>query len=480
MNILFAASEAAPYVKTGGLGDVAGALPRALKDRGIEVSVVIPLHEAIPGELKEKFSFVTSFFVNLAWRKQYCGVFKIVHQGVNYYFLDNEYYFKRGESLYGCFDDAERYSFFSLSVLEMINQLEKPVDIIHCNDWQTAMIPVYLKLKLHGRDKLRDIRTLFTIHNIEYQGVFGRDIMEDVLGISINEFNNGFMEHNRAVNFMKSAIHCADKITTVSPTYAMEIQTPEHGFGLDGVLRYESGKLTGIINGIDTSAYNPTKDKHLFNTYSAQTIENKKKNKRKLIKLLNLQQAETSPLIAMVTRLAAHKGLDIMAAAIDELLAEDVMLAILGTGEWKYEQFLRDKQKQYPCKMSVTIAFNDDLARKLYGGADMLLMPSLSEPCGLAQMIALKYGTVPIVRETGGLKDTVVPYNKYTGQGNGFGFGGYNACDMLHVVREALALYKDNKVWEKLVLTGMNSDFSWSYSAKEYVKQYGALIPAKV
>lgn len=475
-NILFAASEAAPFVKSGGLGDVIGSLPPSLANRNRSVSVVIPLYEKIAQQYRDKMTFVKSIFVPVAWRNQYCGIFKMKENGVTWYFIDNEYYFKRGDMLYGCYDDAERFAFFSRAVLEMLPHVELKPDIIHCHDWQSALIPVYLKLIYHSNDFYNAIKTVFTIHNIEYQGVFGREIVQNVLGISEAEFDNGFIEHQGAVNFMKSAILCSDRVTTVSKTYAEQIKTPEYAHGLDGILNYEQGKLSGIVNGIDKKLYDPQTDKRLFTSFSADDLKGKAKNKRELQKMLNLPEKADVPMIAIITRLVSHKGVDLISAVLDEMLGDDIQIVVVGTGDWKYEQFLRDKQWQYPHRLSVNIVFNTDLAQKVYAASDMFLMPSKSEPCGLAQMIALSYGTIPIVRETGGLKDTVIPYNRFSGEGNGFSFTNYNAHDMLHVIREACELYRDKETWSALVKQGMLCDFSWTKSAKQYADLYKALL----
>lgn len=476
IKVLIAAPEAAPFVKSGGLGDVIGSLPKALAGKDYEVSVVVPMHEGITPQMRKKMTYITNIFVPVSWRSQWCGIFKYEVSGVTWYFIDNEYYFKRGDALYGCYDDAERFAFFSTAVLEILPHINYFPDIIHCHDWQTALVPIFYKLKYYFKDNYQGIKTIFTIHNIEYQGVFGKEIMENVLGISDNEFDNGFMEHNGAVNLMKAAIICSDKVTTVSPTYAEEIKTSEYAHGLDGVLRMEAGKVSGIINGIDQKVYDPSKDKKIFFPFSKKDISGKAKNKEELQALVNLPQNANTPVIGMVTRLVSHKGLDLVSAIIDDLLADDVELVVVGTGDWKYEQFLRDKQWQYPGKLSVNIAFNTELAQKVYAGSDMFLMPSKSEPCGLAQMIALRYGTIPIVRETGGLRDSIMPYNKFTGEGNGFSFAGYNAHDMLYVIREACELYRDKEAWTKLINNGMKSDFSWKKSAEKYKKLYSELL----
>lgn len=475
-KILFVASEAAPFIKSGGLGDVIGSLPKAVSGKKCEVAVAIPLHEGIPYEIRSKMSYITHIFVPVAWRSQYCGIFKYEEKGVTWYFIDNEYYFKRGNALYGCYDDAERFAFFSSAVLEILPHIDYFPDIIHCHDWQTALVPIYYKLKYYNRNRYEGIKIIFTIHNIEYQGVFGRDIVENVLGLSLEEFDNGFLEFDDDVNLMKAAIVCSDRVTTVSPSYAEEIKTAEFGHGLDTVLRWDQAKLSGIINGIDQKLYDPSKDKRLFFKFSQKDMSGKAKNKEELQALVNLPQNSETPVIGMVTRLVSHKGLDIVSAAIDELLQDDVQLVIVGTGDWKYEQFLRDKQWQYPFKLSVNITFNSELAQKIYGGSDMFLMPSKSEPCGLAQMIALRYGTIPIVRETGGLRDSVTHYNAETGEGNGFLFRDYDTCGMLWAIREACKLYKDKEAWSKIVENGMKTDFSWKNSAKKYTKLYDELI----
>ena len=475
-KILMVASEADPFIKSGGLGDVIGSLPRAIAGKNYELSVVIPLHEGISDEIREKMTFITNIFVPVAWRSQYCGIFKYEEKGVTWYFIDNEYYFKRGDALYGCYDDAERYAFFSTSALEILPHIGFSPDIIHCHDWQTALVPIYYKLKYYGCEGYEDIKTVFTIHNIEYQGIFDRQIVENVLGLPFEEFENGFLEYNGAVNLMKAAIICSDKVTTVSGTYAEEIKTPEFAHGLDGILRQEAGKLSGIINGIDQKLYDPAHDNRLFEKFSQEDMSGKAKNKAELQDLVNLPQNADVPVIGMVTRLVSHKGLDLISEVIDELLSDDVELVIVGTGDWKYEQFLKDKQWQYPFKLSVNIAFNAELAQKVYGGSDMFLMPSKSEPCGLAQMIALRYGTIPIVRETGGLRDSIVSYDRDTGKGNGFSFADYNAQDMLRAIREACSLYNDKNEWNKLVQNGMNTDFSWKKSAQKYRKMYDQLL----
>lgn len=475
-KILFAASEAAPFIKSGGLGDVIGSLPKAIANEKTEVAVVLPLHEGIGTEYREKMTYLTHIFVPVAWRSQYCGIFKYEEKNVTWYFVDNEYYFKRGNALYGCYDDAERFAFFSSAVLEILPYIDYYPDIIHCHDWQTALIPIFYKLKYFDRNNYENIKLIYTIHNIEYQGVFDRAIVEDVLGISVDEFDNGFLEFGGAVNLMKAAIVCSDRVTTVSESYAEEIQTSEYAHGLDGILRQEAYKLSGIVNGIDLKAFDPSKDKRIFYKFSKKDLSGKAKNKAALQALVNLPVDENIPVIGMVTRLVSHKGLDLVSAIIDELLEENVQLIVVGTGDWKYEQFLRDKQWQYPFKLSVNIAFNSELAQKVYAGADMFLMPSRSEPCGLAQMIALRYGTIPIVRKTGGLRDTIVRFDEKTGEGNGFSFEEYDASAMLSEIRQACKLYSDKRAWNTLIENGVNTDFSWKKSAKKYNELYDNLV----
>lgn len=479
MKVLFAASEAAPFIKTGGLGDVIGSLPVALAGKNCEVYAVLPLYEGISDKVRAQMKFITSIFVPLAWRNQYCGIFMLKSNGVTWYFIDNEYYYRRGAAVYGCYDDGERFAFFSQAVLTILPHIDLQPDIIHCHDWQSAMIPVYLRTLYNEDPFYAGIKTVFTIHNIEYQGVFGREIMENVLGLSNDLFDNGTMCHNDAVNFLKNAIVFADRVTTVSPTYAKEIKTPQYAHGLDGVLNLYTSKLSGIINGIDVVGFDPQIDKRIFRNFSVKDTSGKAQNKEKLQKLLNLPVCADTPVIAMITRLVGHKGMDLVGAILDSLMQHDVQFIVLGTGEWQYEAFLRDKIWQYPSKLSVNISFNADLAQKIYAASDMLLMPSKSEPCGLAQMIAMRYGTVPIVRETGGLCDTVVPYNKYTGEGNGFTFTNYNEQDMLYVILEACEFYHDADVWHKIMEHGMQRDFSWNNSAKQYLELYQGLLKSK-
>jgi len=475
MKILFAASEGVPYVKSGGLGDVIGSLPPSLVSEDTEVSVVLPLYDAVPQEVRERLTFITSVYVPVAWRSQYCGIFKLEENGVTWYFIDNEYYFRRG-TLYGAYDDGERFSFFSRAVLTLIGTLGEKPEVIHCHDWQTALVPVFLRTVYANDPAYAGIKTVFTIHNIEYQGRFGRDIMENVLGLPYELFDNGAMRQDGDVNLLKSAIIFADKVTTVSPTYAEEIKTAAYGHGLESVLNREAHKLSGIINGIDMNI-SPKNDPRIFKNYTDRSLKNKKENKDAVREFVNLPVRDDVPLIAMVTRLVKHKGMDLVCEVLDRILDMDVQVVVLGSGDWQYEQFLRDKAWQYPTKLAVNIGFNADLAQKFYAGADIFLMPSQSEPCGLAQMIAMHYGTIPVVRETGGLRDTVIPYNKYTNQGLGFSFSQYDSNDMFNILCDAIALWNDDRTsWEKMMRRGMKFDFSWSSSAEKYKELYRELI----
>ena len=472
MKVLFAASEAVPFIKSGGLGDVAGALPPALRKKMIGARVVLPLYQEIPQEMKDTMHFVKEIWVPLAWRSQYCGIFEAKVGQVTYYLLDNQYYFGR-RGLYGHFDDAERFAFFSKAVLEIIQYIDFQPDVIHCNDWQTAMIPIYLNhfYKTIGAP-YKDIKTVLTIHNIQYQGVFPDNVTEYVLGLPREYFTGGYLDFGGCVNFLKAGILSADWVTTVSPTYAEELQYEFYGYGLQDIIRSERAKVSGIINGIDYNFNDPEKDPHLFKNYSVDDLEGKEENKIRLQEMLGLPVNPNIPMIAMVTRLADHKGLDLVASVLYEILSEDVQFVVLGTGSWEYEDMFRKAHESYPQKVSVNLTFNTDLAQKIYAGADLFLMPSKNEPCGLSQMISMRYGTLPIVRETGGLKDTVEPYNEFTGEGTGFSFHDYSAQDMLHVIRNALNTFYEKDAWTKLMKNAMSKDFSWNIPAREYLALY--------
>lgn len=472
MKVLYAASEALPFIASGGLGDVAGSLPQALRKRLVGCRVVMPLYDNIKQELKDTMKFITSISVPVAWRRQYCGIFEARSGGVIYYLLDNQYYFKR-DSLYGYYDDAERFAFFSRAILEIIPHIDFKPDVIHCNDWQTALTPVYYSTIYANQPGYEDIKTVFTIHNIQYQGVYGEELIDNVVGI--DHAHRSLVEYDGAVNLMKGGIECANAVTTVSPSYANEILDPWYSHGLDTILRQRCYKLRGILNGIDVENYNPETDKDVFKNYSADNVRGKYVNKKELQKLLGLPEKSDTPVMGMVTRLVSHKGLDLCKEVLDELLATtDIQLVVLGSGDYQYEEFFRGLAERYPEQVGLCLGFIPDLARKIYAGADFFLMPSKSEPCGLSQMVALRYGTIPIVRETGGLRDSV--RDSGDGEGNGFVFSSYNAHDMLHAIRRAVAGYNDKKGWPILVKRAMDSDNSWGKSANEYIKMYKEIL----
>ena len=468
MKVLFASSEALPFKASGGLGDVAGSLPQALRKRLIGCRVVMPLYDTISQELKDSMTFLTSISVPVAWRRQYCGIFEAKAGGVIYYLLDNQYYFKR-DGIYGYYDDAERFAFFARAVLEIIPAIGFKPDIIHCNDWQTALTPVYYNTLYANRPGYENIKTVFTIHNIQYQGTYGMELVNEVIGIP--ESATSLVEYDGDVNFMKGAIETADKVTTVSPSYANEILDPWYSHGLDIILNQRSWKLSGILNGIDTDLYNPETDKDIAVNYNSSNFEPKKINKQKLQEYFSLPIREDVPVIGMVTRLVGHKGLDLVKAVLDELLATtDIQFVVLGSGEWQYESFFKDMAAKYPDKMGLKLGFVPSLSKKIYAGADMFLMPSKSEPCGLSQMISLRYGTIPIVRETGGLRDSIK--DSGDGEGNGFTFSSYNAHDMLFTIKRAIEGYSHREGWHILMKRAMECDNSWGKSANEYIRLY--------
>lgn len=474
MNILIVASEAHPFIKTGGLGDVIGALPKALKDLGVDVRVVIPNYRDIKKEIKESLTYIDNFSVNVGWRTQYCGILEYEYDGVQFYLLDNEYYFKRG-GLYGYYDDGEKFAFFDRAVLEFIKHIDWVPDIVHCNDWQTGMVPVLHKLEYIKEEKFKNIKTIFSIHNLFFKGMFSKEVLPELFGYDYEAFNNGSLELYGAVSFLKGAINYADKITTVSKSYAEEIKTPEYGEELDGLLRYRSSVLEGIVNGIDYEEYNPEEDKYIYSKYSIDNIQNKSINKENLQKELGLPVNKDVAMIGLVSRLTHQKGCDLIINILEELLKEEVQVVILGTGDSMYEDGFKSFQNRYPKMVNANIRFSNELAHKIYASSDMFLMPSLFEPCGLGQLIALRYGSVPIVRETGGLKDTVVPYNEYEGTGNGFGFKNYRFDELLNITKYALGIYKDKNKWNSIVRQSMSSDNSWEKSAMEYIRIYDKL-----
>lgn len=469
MNILFAASEAVPYAASGGLADVIGSLPAAINSKGHDCRVVMPLYKSIRPELRTQLSFLTNITVDVSWRKQYCGIFTAVWNDVTYYFVDNEYYFGR-DGLYGFYDDCERFVFFSRAVLEMLRYIDFTPDIIHGNDWQTALIPVFYQVFYKYQQGYQKIKHIFTIHNIQYQGSYGREVLNEVMGIPL--YHMGILEYDGTINMMKGAFETADKITTVSPSYAWEILDPWYSHGLDRILVNKQYKLSGILNGIDTTLYNPAEDALIAKQYSAAKPADKKACKQALLEELALQEGD-EPVIGIVTRFVSHKGVDLVRYVFEELVKMGYKFAILGSGEKIYEDFFSEMQYRYPDSVSVTLGFRPELARKIYAGADMFLMPSQSEPCGLAQMVAMRYGTIPIVRETGGLRDSVT--DDGNGDGNGFTFKTYNAHDMLGACQRAKAAYDDPKRWKALMKRAMTCDYSWGVSADAYIALYKEL-----
>ena len=480
MKVLYTTSECWPFAKTGGLGDVAYALPKALKKEEVDVRVILPKYSTIPNYLKEKLKEVAIFNVNVGWRNQYCGLYEMELDGVKFYFIDNEFYFRRdGELayLYGYGDDAERFTFFSNAVLEAIGRLDFYPDVIHINDWHTGMIPLILKEKYSQLEKYRGIKTVYTIHNLQYQGVFSNDVLGNVLELPYRYLENGDVEYYGGISFMKSGIVFSDKVTTVSPTYVNEIQTDFYGEKLDGLLRCNHHKLQGILNGIDYDLNNPKTDKNIFVNYDVDSIDKKVENKLELQKILGLKQDPNIPLVGIVSRLVSQKGFDLISYIMPEIMREDLQLVVLGTGEHQYQSMFNYYNAHSPEKVSARITFDSALAQQIYAASDMFLMPSLFEPCGIGQMLAMRYGTLPIVRETGGLKDTVTPYNQYTAEGNGFSFANYNAHEMLFCLQRALRLYREDKeTWLKLVDNAMRTDNSWNKSAKAYIQTYKDII----
>ncbi len=471
MKILYAASEAYPFAMSGGLADVAGALPKALRRRLVGCRVVMPLYESVPEELRANMNFIAGITVPVAWRRQYCGIFEAKVGGVIYYLLDNQYYFKRA-GLYGHYDDAERFAFFSRAILEMIPYIDYVPDIIHCNDWQTALVPVFLNTLYRENEIHRNIHTVFTIHNIQYQGKYGYELIDDVLGLP--QGKTQLVDYDNCVNFMKGGIQEADRVTTVSPTYSKEILDPYYAHGLDGILKELEGKVSGIVNGIDTEVYNPETDPDIYQNFNVSELGKKTVNKTRLQEELGLPVREDVPVIGIVSRLVKHKGFDLVKHVFEDILKADVQFAILGSGEWEFETFFHEMSQEYPEKVGFKMGFIPALARKIYAGADIFLMPSQSEPCGLAQMVALRYGTIPIVRETGGLADTIKDSGDNTG--NGFTFKSYNAHDMLEAVWRALQGYSDKQGWETLKKRAMECDNSWGKSANEYIRLYKQVL----
>ena len=471
MKTLFVTSEAYPFAVSGGLGDVAGALPIALRKRFVGCRVVMPLYEDISEELKAEMQFLGSLSVPVAWRRQYCGVFEAKHKGVTYYLLDNQYYFKR-PGLYGYYDDAERFAFFSRAALEILPMIDYHPDIIHCNDWQTALLPVFYSLFYAERQGFENIKTLLTIHNIQYQGKYGYEVLGDVFGIPWE--SHCLLDYDNCANILKGGIETAHAVNTVSPTYAQEIMDPWFSYGLDGILKERSWKLSGIINGIDVDVYNPATDTIIPANFTLSDMSGKAANKAALQEQMGLPVRPDVPLIGLVSRLVSQKGLDLVKYAMEGLLQQDVQFVILGAGDWVYESYFNEIAARYPDKVGLKLGFIPSLARQIYAGSDLFLMPSKFEPCGLAQLVALRYGTLPIVRETGGLKDTIVDCGDP--KGYGFTFKTYNADDMADAVHRALKLYRDQDGWNAAVKRAMEQDNSWNASAGEYMKLYKKLL----
>jgi starch synthase len=476
LKILMVTSEAAPFAKTGGLADVLGSLPQALLRQGADVRVIMPKYATIPQNLRGSILHSRYIFVRVGWRNQYCGIEQAEYNGVTYYFIDNEYYFAR-DALYGFNDDGERYAFFCRAVLDSIPCLDFTPDIVHCHDWQTGMVPVLLEAQYRRLEPYCDMRTVFTIHNLRYQGVYGIPEMKEWFGLGDDYFTSDKLEFFRAASFLKGGLVYSRILTTVSETYAQEIRNPYYGERLYGLLNARSRELYGIVNGIDYDEFNPSRDELIYQTFTKSRLADKTANKLALQQELGLTAEERLPMIGLISRLADQKGLDLIACVFEEIMSENVQLVILGTGDVKYERMLAEAMYRYPGKVSVNLRFDNALAHKIYAAADFFLMPSLFEPCGLGQLISLRYATLPIVRETGGLKDTVRSYDEETGEGNGFSFANYNAHDMLYTIRRALEVYKKKTLMNKLRKAAMSCDYSWAGSAVKYMELYHMLEP---
>ncbi len=502
-KILMVTSEASPFAKTGGLADVAGALPYALNKQGVESRVIMPKYE-LAGKSKktkkneetgevyetgEKKTLYDIFFelnlttehicyiyVDLGWRHQYCGIEQVVYRGVTYYFIDNEFYFKR-DNCYGYGDDAERFAFFCRAVLEAIPHISFTPDILHCHDWQTGMVPVLLEAQYRHLDRYKDIRTMFTIHNLKFQGVYGIKEMKEWFGLGDEYFTSDKLEYYNAGNFMKGGLVYSNLITTVSPTYAQEIKYAFYGEGLDGLLRARENSLFGIVNGIDYEVFDPKTDPNLYANYSTSSLKGKAENKRQLQEKLNLTVQDDIPMIGLVSRLTDQKGLALIECVLEDMMEQELQFVILGSGDRKYEDMFRNAEGRYLGKLAARIEYNDPLAQQIYAASDFFLMPSLYEPCGLGQLIAMRYGSLPIARETGGLKDTVCSYNEETGEGNGFSFANYNAHDMLFTIQRAISVYQKKTLRSKLIKAAMSCDYSWDNSAVRYLELYEKLKP---
>lgn len=475
MKVLYVTSEANPFIKTGGLGDVMGALPQSLTNLSVDARVVLPKYKNIKPDFVKNMEFVKWFMVPVGWRNQYCGIFRYTYKDVTYYFIDNEYYFHR-DGLYGYEDDSERYAFFDRAVLCFLKEIDWTPDIINCNDWQTGMIPVLHKLEYNKDPFYSKIKTVFSIHNLLFKGTFSPQILPDHFGYDYMPMVDGSVELHGGASFLKGALNYSDLITTVSNTYAEEIKTAQYGEGLDGLLREKSNMLKGILNGIDYEEFNPENDSLIYRNFNLKDLSGKRENKLLLQKELGLPQKENVPLLGLISRLTNQKGCDLVINIIDRLLQNDIQVVILGTGDYLYEETFKNLQYRYPDKISANIKFDNGLAHKIYAASDIFLMPSLFEPCGLGQLIALRYGTIPVVRETGGLKDTITPYNQYNGIGNGFGFENYNANELMKITEYAISLYHNKDEWKNIVKQAMESNNSWEKSAKEYKSLYQELL----
>ena len=472
VRVLYVTSEAAPFCKTGGLADVAGSLPPALAAEGEQVAVMLPLYQRVKEKFGEQMSFVKWTYVRLGWRSIYCGLFRMERDGVIWYFVDNEQYFRRPE-LYGYYDDGERFAFFSRCVVELLPSLDFWPEVVHCNDWQTALVPIYLKDDGVRDERLRSIRTVLTVHNIEYQGRYGKDTLGDLFGLDHGWWDDGTIAMDGDVNLLKGALLMADAVTAVSPTYAQELKYSYFAHGMESVMNACDHKLYGVLNGIDMKRYDPATDADLAANYSADDLAGKAVDKAELQRMLGLRQDPDVPIIGMVSRLVAHKGLDLVCEVLRDIMELPVQMVILGRGDHRYEEFFRWAQRQYEGRLVAYLAYDEAMATRVYAGSDLFLMPSKSEPCGLSQMIAMRYGSVPIVRETGGLKDTVQPYESWRDSGNGYTFADYNSGDMLYVIRAAAGLYRDYRdAYSRLQKRGMTQDFSWNRSACEYRRIY--------
>ena len=476
MKVLFIASEATPFVKTGGLGDVIGSLPIQMAKEEIDIRVILPFYRDIPDQYKKAAEPIANCTIKIGWREQQATILKLEHSGVLFYFIDQPYYFDRS-GLYGYYDDGERFSFFAQAALEIIEKIDFIPDVLHLHDWHTALIPMYLKDFYQTQGRLEKLKTIFTIHNLAYQGNFSPEMIEDVLGLGWDYFTEEKLEFHGSVNMMKGGILYADAVTTVSETYALEIQSPERGEGLHNILKENSIKLCGIVNGIDYESYNPNKDTALCARYQEGAAgEWRAKNKKWLWEKFKFSGSPNSPLIGMVSRIAKEKGFDLVCEAMPDIIASGAKLIILGVGDQKYEERLRQIAEENPGSLVVVTEFNDQLARNIYGGSDIFFMPSVFEPCGISQMIAMRYGSIPFVRKTGGLKDTVIPYDKATGTGTGFSFDDLSRLDCLAAYKEVLATYQDKKAWGDLIEQAMAKDFSWSESVKKYADLYQRVV----